>query len=146
MKKTDPLIVVEEVYNCSPEKVWNALTNPDEMRRWYFDNIPDFKAITGFETRFDIKNEGRLFRHQWRVKKVERQRKLIYNWTYEHYQGSSDAVFELTPQDNGKTRLRLSVEVLEDFPDDVPEFDRQSCIAGWEYFLNERLKNYLGNE
>jgi hypothetical protein len=37
----------------------------------------------------------------------------------------------------------LTVEVLEDFPDDIPEFRRESCIGGWNYFINHRLKEYL---
>jgi hypothetical protein len=31
----------------------------------------------------------------------------------------------------------------EDFMDGIPEFKRESGLAGWEYFLNKSLKDYL---
>jgi hypothetical protein len=48
-------------------------------------------------------------------------------------------------QDNNLTKLTLSVEVQEDFPESIPEFKRESCIGGWNYFINNRLKEYLKN-
>lgn len=33
----------EETYGAPLEKVWNAITDKDRMRQWYFD-IPDFKG------------------------------------------------------------------------------------------------------
>jgi hypothetical protein len=50
--------------------------------------------------------------------------------------------FELFKEGDG-TRLRLTHIVLKDFPDDIPEFKRESGLAGWRYFLGERLKAYL---
>ena len=40
------------------------------MRQWYFENIPAFKAEVGFETQFEIHNQGRIFPHRWKVTKV----------------------------------------------------------------------------
>jgi hypothetical protein len=33
--------------------------------------------------------------------------------------------------------------VRETFPDDIPEFRRDSCIGGWEYLIQKSLKEYL---
>ncbi len=30
-----------------------------------------------------------------------------------------------------------------DFPDDVPEFERESCLGGRQYFIGQALKAYL---
>jgi len=46
---------------------------------------------------------------------------LAYNWKYEGISGDSLAKFELF-EDNKFTKLRLIHKVLEDFPDDIPEF------------------------
>jgi len=42
MSSNEP-IVIERTYNAQIEKVWNAITNREQMKQWYFD-IADFKA------------------------------------------------------------------------------------------------------
>jgi uncharacterized protein YndB with AHSA1/START domain len=145
MKKTDELIIVEETFDSPIESVWNSLTEINEMHKWYFDNIPNFKPEVGFKTQFNIKSEERNFLHQWEVTDVVPFKKLKYSWEFEGYNGKSTAEFELSKEGN-LTKLKLSVDVLEDFPDDIPEFRRESCIGGWYYFIHERLKNYLKNK
>jgi len=145
MKKSEKPVVVEQSFSQPVEKVWRAITEPGRMRRWFFDNIPDFKAQKGFETRFEIENEGRVFPHLWKVIEVVPNQKLVYNWRYAGYPGDSNVIFELTDKNN-QTTLKLTHVVLEDFPDDIPEFSRESCLGGWHYFINESLKNYLGKE
>ena len=39
--------------------------------------------------------------------------------------------------------LRVIVTVLEDFPDNIPEFETESCRMGWQYFLGQQLKEFL---
>jgi len=70
--------------------------------------------------------------------------KLVCNWTYEEYVGSADMVFDLI-EENNFTKMQIKVIVLEDFPDHIPEFKRESCVGGWEYFIQNRLKEYLEN-
>jgi len=142
MKKNEPLIIVEQTFNKSIEKVWRSITEIDHMRQWYFENIPDFKPEIGFETQFMIVNKGRKFLHLWKVTEVIPQRKITYTWKFKDYAGDSYVDFDLFEQKEG-TKLRLTVHVLEDFSDDIPEFRRESCIGGWEYFIKKRLKEYL---
>ncbi len=142
MKKSEPTIIVEETFDSSIEKVWNSITQIDQMREWFFDNIPDFKPEVGFETEFIVKSDERVFTHQWQITEVIPLKLIKYNWKYEEYDGNAFVVFELTEQ-AGLTKLSLKNIVSEDFSDDIPEFRRESCIGGWEYFINQRLKNYL---
>lgn len=142
MKTTDDLIIFEQTFNAPLESVWNAITDVNLMRKWYFNNIPDFKATIGFTTQFDVTNGDRNFRHQWKVTEVIPEKIIKYEWTFEGYKGRSTTLFELFAKENS-TKLILTVEVLEDFPDDIPEFKRESCIGGWNYFINNRLKDYL---
>jgi uncharacterized protein YndB with AHSA1/START domain len=142
MKKTDPPIIVEQSFNVSPETVWKAITEHKQMIKWYFDNIPAFFPVAGFETDFLIENEERKFTHLWRITEVEQQKKITYEWRFEEYPGVGLVVFELTGEGSG-TKLTLTNYVIEDFPDEVPEFKRESCHGGWTYFINERLKEYL---
>ena len=47
---TSPFII-ERTYNAPIHNVWRALTNRDEMKKWYFD-LAEFKAEVGFEFQF----------------------------------------------------------------------------------------------
>ena len=42
---SDP-IIVERTYNAPIEKVWNAITDREEMKKWYFE-LAEFKAEPG---------------------------------------------------------------------------------------------------
>ena len=142
MKKGDEPIIVEEIYQVPLEKVWSALTDIEEMKQWYFDNIPAFRPEVGFETQFDVKSEDRVFPHQWRVTEVLPPQMITYTWKFDGYEGDSFVSFELFDQKEA-TKLKLTVQILESFPQDIPEFTRESCIAGWSFFLKERLKEFL---
>ena len=145
MKINEEQVVVEEIFNASINRVWKSITVNDEMIQWYFENIPSFEAEVGFETQFNVENEGRVFPHLWKVTEVEPNKKITYTWKFDGYPGDSFVEFELFEQ-GSKTRLKVSVTVLEDFSDDIPEFRRESCVGGWEYFIKGRLKEYLENK
>jgi len=142
MKTSEPPIIIEESYNISKETVWKAITEPQQMRQWYFEQMSDFKAEVGFKTSFMVQNEGRDFPHDWTVTDVIPEKKITYNWKIPNYLGDSFVTFELNELNN-TTTLTLTNTVVEDFPDDIPEFKRESGVAGWNYFLKERLKAYL---
>jgi uncharacterized protein YndB with AHSA1/START domain len=142
MKKNDEPIIVEQVFSAPIETVWTAITDIDHMRQWYFENIPAFKAEVGFETQFDVQSGERIFPHRWKITEVMPLKKRVYNWNFDGYPGDSFVVFELFKQ-NELTKLRLTLRVVETFPQDIPEFLRESCIGGWNFFLKERLKEFL---
>lgn len=142
MKKTDSPIVVEQNFDFSIERIWSALTDVEEMRQWFFDNIPEFKPVVGFKTEFNVKSDQRNFLHKWEITKVDKPELIEYKWNYAGYPGDSTVKFVLTDL-GGSTKMNFSMNILEDFPEDIPEFKRESCIAGWEYFIKERLPAYL---
>jgi uncharacterized protein YndB with AHSA1/START domain len=142
MKISDKPIQVTQSFNKSSETVWAAITDHQQMIQWYFATIPDFKAVVGFETRFTIENEGRHFIHRWKVIEVKQNHKLVYNWKYENYKGDSNIEFILSSK-NKITTLTVKCIILEDFQEGIPEFNIQSCLAGWKYFIQHSLKNYL---
>ena len=142
MKKTDDPVIVEQIFEVNKERIWKAITELDEMIRWYFDNIPDFKPVVGFRTEFNVISEERNFLHKWHITEVIPNRKIVYNWQYEDYEGSADVCFEVSDSE-GRAKLELKVMVLEDFSEGIPEFTRESCLNGWKYFINNRLKEYL---
>ena len=144
MKITDSPVIVEQLFKKPVNLVWKAITELDQMRLWYFDNIPYFKAEIGFTTQFNVKAPSRDFLHIWEVTEVIPQKKITYNWTFKDYDGSGDVTFELFEQ-NSQTLLRLTNIVIEDFDDAIPEFRRESCLAGWNYFIKDRLVSFINN-
>ena len=142
MKKSASPILVTQDFQTSITVLWAALTDIQEMRKWYFDNIPDFQSKVGFKTQFPIHNEGRTFTHLWEVTEVVPNESITYRWHYKEYTGDSTVTFTLTEMGE-QIRLNLTLTILEDFPDNIPEFKIESGVAGWNYFIKKQLKSYL---
>ena len=115
------------------------------MRAWFFDNMPDFKPEVGFETRFDVTTEeGTVFPHIWKVTEVHPLERLTVVWTYEGYDGVAEVCFEILPSDSDETsQLCLTAKALKSFRQDIPEFLRESAVAGWDFLIKERLKSFV---
>ena len=145
MKKADPPIAIEETFETPIENVWKAITESNQMQQWFFQQIDSFKAEVGFSSSFLVEANGRKFTHLWDVVSVKTSDQIKYRWRYKEYQGDSYVTFKLQAKDLSKTKLTLIAEVEKDFPSDVPEFKRESCISGWNYFIKESLKNYLNS-
>ncbi|WP_430814133.1 SRPBCC family protein [Carboxylicivirga sp. RSCT41] len=135
-------IIIQAYLPASLEQTWHAITDVDEMRQWFFDNIPAFEAKAGFETRFLVDAGERQFMHVWHILEVKEQQLIKYRWTYEGYKGVGYVTFRLSKVDD-MTLLLLTSEGLDSFKPQVPEFTRESCTLGWKYFINERLKSYI---
>jgi uncharacterized protein YndB with AHSA1/START domain len=142
MRKNDEPVIVEQTFNTSIDTVWKSITEIDQMRQWYFENIPSFKPEVGFETQFNVQSQDRNFPHMWKVTEVVPLKMITYNWKYEGYSGDSFVTFELFKQNN-LTKLRLTHQVQECFPEDIPEFSRESGVEGWTFFIKKSLKEYL---
>ena len=138
---TKPVIVVQE-YNTSIDKVWNALTNKEEMKYWYF-NLPEFYAVNDFEFQFyGGKDENNQYLHLCKITDVSLQNKLSYSWRYDGYPGISFVTFEVIEKDS-KTTLKLTHTGIETFENENSDFAKSEFEAGWKYILHTALKNYL---
>lgn len=135
----DP-IVIEQTYNAPAEKVWKAISDRDEMKKWYFD-LAEFKPEPGFEFNFEAGPPGKMYVHQCKVTEAEPPKKLTYSWRYEGYTGNSFVTWELTGEGD-KTRLRLTHKGLDTFPA-VPELAKHNFVEGWTQILGTSLKEYL---
>lgn len=142
MKKNTLPVIVNHTFEKSIETVWNAITQIDLMRKWYFENIPEFKPIVGFKTQFNVKSTSRDFIHYWEITKVIPFKKITYEWTYEGIEGVGIVTFDISTEHNS-TVLILTSEGLDSFPDDIPEFNYESCLAGWDYFIKVQLAQFL---
>jgi uncharacterized protein YndB with AHSA1/START domain len=135
-------IVVEETFKAPIDDVWKAIVDADQMRQWYFETIADFEPEKGFETRFNVRAEGRDYLHLWKVTDVVPGKRITYDWRYGGYPGDSSLTWELSETPDG-TKLTLTHDGIETFPNDDPLFSREACEEGWSYFIQKSLKAFL---
>jgi uncharacterized protein YndB with AHSA1/START domain len=135
----EPLII-ERTFDAPVEMVWKAITDRDQMKEWYFD-FAEFKPEVGFEFQFIVEHEGTVFDHRCRIAEVIPGKKLAYTWRYEGYEGDSLVTFELFPE-GGKTRLRLTHEGTDTFPE-TPAYARKNFLRGWTMLIGESLKEFV---
>ena len=134
--------VIERTYNAPIEKVWNALTDKDQMKKWYFD-LAEFKPVVGFEFQFYGQgHKGEQYLHLCKVTQVIPGKKISYTWSYDKYEGVSQVSFELFAEGD-KTRLKLTHEGLETFPANNPDFAKQSFSDGWTMLIGTLLKDFV---
>lgn len=140
---TDP-IIVEATYAASAAQVWKAITEVDQMKQWFFPNIPNFKAEVGFKTQFMVQAPSRGFLHIWTITDAIPNQKIAYDWEFGDFEGVSNVSFDIFEKGDN-TMLRVTAQINEKLPTDIPEFKRESGVGGWTYFLQDALKKYLEN-
>jgi uncharacterized protein YndB with AHSA1/START domain len=69
------------------------------------------------------------------------ERRLAYTWQYEGIKGESTITYELFAEGD-KTLLKFTHAGLETFPKE-PEFSREKFLEGWDWLVNDSLKNHL---
>lgn len=133
-------VVVERTFNAPIAKVWEALTDVDQMRVWFFE-LKEFKPEVGFEFGFVVEHDGNTFDHRCKVTEVVPQKKIAYTWRYHGHEGNSLVTIELFP-DNDKTRLKLTHDGLDSFPK-TPTFARENFEKGWTTLIGTELKQFV---
>src|SRR3984893_13051629 len=133
-------VVIERTFNAPIARVWKAISDVEEMRRWYFE-LKEFKPEVGFEFEFIVEHEGAKYHHRCKITEVIPQKKIAHTWRYKGHEGNSLVTFELFA-DGDKTRLKLSHEGLETFPK-TAAFARKNFEAGWTSIIGSELKQFL---
>ncbi len=140
---TEPL-VKEVIINAPVSKVWQAITQKEQMKEWYFD-LAEFRPEVGFEFQFEGGDENKSYLHLCKVTEVVEGKKLVYSWRYDGFEGNSFVSWELFDED-GKTRLVLTHTGLETFPESNPDLARKNFEMGWNEIIGKSLINYLYNQ
>jgi len=137
-------LVFERTFDAPVSNVWKAITDKDEMKKWYFD-LKAFRPEVGFEFQFEGgKDPENPYTHLCKIIEVIPFKKLKHTWTYKGYEGVSFVTFELFEEGN-KTKLRLTHEGLETFPKSNPDFAKENFKEGWTHIIHTSLKGYLEN-
>ena len=136
-------MIVEAHCDARAEKIWQALTDNNEMKKWYFD-LDEFKPEKGFQFQFQGGTETKTYTHLCEITEVVPYKKLSHTWGYEGYPGNSIVTFELFPEEN-KTRVKVTHEGLETFPSS-PDFERENFRNGWTAIIGTNLKSFVEKE
>ncbi|NND96370.1 MAG: SRPBCC domain-containing protein [Pirellulaceae bacterium] len=140
----DP-VTAEHTFDVPIATLWQAITQAEQMRQWFFAEMKEFEPKEGFETEFVVVCEGRDFPHVWKITEVVPDSKIVYQWSYRGYPGDSTVTWDLTELPKG-THLKVTHKGQETFAQDDPIFSRESGQAGWDYFINESLPAYLDEQ
>jgi uncharacterized protein YndB with AHSA1/START domain len=131
-------IVLDAVYPHPPERVWRALTDPQELAMWLMPN--DFVPKLGHKFQFRAKPRG-----TWRgivdceVLELDAPRKLSYSWLGDPEGTPTRVTWTLTPVEAG-TRLMLE---HRGFRGIGGLFLRWLLGSGWKKMLRTKLRDVL---
>ncbi|GAB4186935.1 MAG: hypothetical protein Tsb002_11800 [Wenzhouxiangellaceae bacterium] len=122
--------------SAAPAKVWQAITDADQLAAWFPNQGCDFKAEAGYIGWFQWQLEECSGRYAMRVERVDAPRYIAWRWAREADtpidQAYSTLVeWTLEPLTNGGTRLHLLESGFQ------KEEDRQQNIGGWQHELGE---------
>src|SRR5688572_32412838 len=92
-KSNQEPIKVERTFNVRSNQVWEAITDKNKMKEWYFD-IKDFKPEVGLEFQFYAGDEKKKYLHISKIKEVIQGKKISNSCKYDYDPGGSGVTFE----------------------------------------------------
>jgi len=101
------LVLVRELRH-SPDKVWEALTDPAQLREWAPFDADGNLSIAGNTVKLTTVGAPKLHVTETKVTLAERPKTLVYNW------GGNDMRWELEARGGG-TRLTLFTAINRRF-------------------------------
>ncbi|NLR57882.1 SRPBCC domain-containing protein [Chitinophaga polysaccharea] len=138
-------LVIERILDAPVTAVWEAITDKDKMKQWYFD-LSAFSPTVGFEFSFSGGSETKQYLHHCKITEVIPGKKLSYTWRYEGYPGNSEVTWELA-EEGKKTKLTLTHTGLHTFPSgEDSNFGVASFTQGWTYIIGTSLPEYLAKQ
>ncbi len=141
----DKALVIEQKYDAPIDKVWEAISNKEQMKQWYFE-VSDFKAEVGFEFEFYGESKEKKYLHKCTVVEAYPLENISYIWSYDGYAGQSLVTFDLFNEEKNKTRVRLTHADLDTLPSDNSDFAIENFNQGWKTIIEELLRNFVEPE
>lgn len=129
--------------DVTPERVWRALTDPDELSTWFPDEARDLEVRPGGDGWWYWESHGR---YAVRFEVVEPPRRLVWVWAREPEVGvdespSTTVEWCLESLDEGaRTRLQLREDGF------LERESREQNVEGWHHELSELHSHLSGSD
>ncbi|MDR6967027.1 uncharacterized protein YndB with AHSA1/START domain [Flavobacterium arsenatis] len=137
-------IVINFTFNAPLEKVWNALSNETELKKWYFP-VEDYEFEVGKEFTFYESTESQKYFHKARFLNIIPNQLIEHTWEHPNdSKGSSVVKWELKAEGDS-TKVTLTHTGTESFEDAGPDFTTANYEMGWTAIVGTSLRNYLYN-
>ncbi len=137
-------IIVQKTYNAPISLVWNAITNKDAMRKWYFDFAEDWKLEVGQVFEWSAGDlDDKQWLHRGKMLEIIDGQKLVYSWEYPGYVGYSIVSWELEALEEDRTKLTLTHVFTIPFDHNQPALKRENFVGGWDHIVNISLAEFL---
>jgi len=106
-----PMHVYEIYIRATPERIWQALTDSELVKRYYFGSVIESDFKPGSPIVYKQPDSGRID-IQGEVLEADPPRKLVHGWTAGYdpdlaVEAESRVTWEIEPQDGGITRLTV---------------------------------------
>jgi uncharacterized protein YndB with AHSA1/START domain len=133
-------IEITRKVDAPPERVFRALTDADELGRW-FASRADSDPRTGGEyvLRFEFEDESRNHTYSGRYEDVTPNERVRYPWNGRF--GETTVEFVLTPSGAG-TELTLVHSGWNEYAAESKAMHEQ----GWSFFLDNLERHLMGGE
>jgi uncharacterized protein YndB with AHSA1/START domain len=126
--------------DAAPEQVFRALTDADELVRWFPSSAESDPRTGGdFVLRFEFEDASRNHTYSGQYEDVTLNERVRYPWNGRV--GDTTVEFTLKPSDRG-TELTLVHSGWTDEAEDT----RQLHVQGWGYFLDNLDRHLTGGE
>lgn len=129
---------ISRLFKATPERLWKAYTDPEEIAQWWQNTIIDKHDFrVGGQWRFVDKGQNGDENHAFRgeFKEIEEPHKIVRTFEYEPWAGhvlTEMVMFE--PQDDGRTLVTTTSQYanLEDLEGMVQSGMEKGATAGME--------------
>ena len=135
---------ITEIVVCHVEvdKIWQALTDVEQMKEWYF-TMNDFELAEGKQFYFYEPGENRKYKHVCTILEIKPNEEFRHTWSYPELTKGESTVSWYLKQEGEHTTVTLTHEHLETFADGGKDFDRENFVEGWNDILQNSLKTYV---
>lgn len=132
-------IVKEHQFGHSISKVWDAITNAEEISTWFIK--ADFKAEPGYKYTFKHEKDDECTTINGEVLKVNPISELVYTWVVEGTDTVTTVSWKLESNEQGTT-LVLEHSGISGYSGETAIAMFNSFNGGWDNCINS-LDNHL---